>query len=46
MGRSRDACGFGDGDGDGCAAVFVTNYAHETNTLYRNRGGGHVNNND
>ena len=31
---------FGDYDGDGRADVFVTNYAHETNTLYRNRGGG------
>ncbi len=31
---------FGDLDGDGNLDVFVTNFSHDTNTAYRNVGGG------
>ena len=42
-GRAEAGMGvdFGDYDNDGHQDLFVTNFAYETNTLYRNSGEGH-----
>ncbi len=42
-GRAQAGMGVdsGDFDGDGFLDLVVTNFAHDTNTLYRNLGGGH-----
>lgn len=42
-GRAEAGMGvdFGDYDNDGHQDLFVTNFAYETNTLYRNSGDGH-----
>ena len=42
-GRAEAGMGvdFGDYDNDGHLDLFVTNFAYETNTLYRNSGEGH-----
>ena len=44
-GRAEAGMGvdFGDYDNDGHQDLFVTNFAYETNTLYRNSGEGHFN---
>jgi hypothetical protein len=43
-GRERAGMGaaVGDMDGDGLTDLFVTNFSHEPNTLYRARGGGAI----